>query len=810
MYVSVAIAGPLRQSFTYHVPERFQKTIQVGKRVMVSFGTRRVTGYVITLLSEPPDGIDPKDIHDVLDEKPLFDAATFRLFDWIARYYHEPLGEVIRAALPAGLTDTESRWVELTAEGLVRQQALLDALPPKDKTILSAVGSSGTALKTLTDAGVANLTQITMLRDAGLLTLTYRRQSSSPRPIYEDIAIYLGPGTSLPRSPKERAVLEAIRDSGKIPVRELNQRFRSVKPNLFRLVASGAIQVERRRTFRDVLFHETDEGVEKKETPSLTEAQKPVVERLLAAVAARTGRFLLHGITGSGKTEVYLRVIAETLQLGRGVIVLVPEIALTPQLVSRFRARFGDAIAVLHSGLTAGERFDQWEQIATGARRVVVGARSAIFAPVVDLGLVIVDEEHESSFKQEERPRYNARDLALVRGDMASCPVLLGSATPSLESLYNAQTGKLELLTMKHRAQRGSVLPEVEIIDLRSTTWVGAHRILSEPMSHALVETIRRGEQAILFVNRRGYSSFVLCRICGHIPECGNCSITLSYSRSSELLRCHYCGHAEPRPGVCMECGSSVTEPVGFGTEWVQDDVSALLGSSATVERMDKDTARGKNMFTLLEKFRRREIDVLVGTQMVAKGHDFPGVTLVGVLLADQSLKFPDFRASERTFQLLTQVAGRAGRAQLPGKVLIQSYHPQHYSLQAVLRQDVSAFVASELPARQLGDYPPFSYIALLKVTHTDPQITQQHAEQLAAWLRRLISDNQPQWNGIFFTGPALAPLQKIQGKTRFQILVKSRTRSLLHRALTALDQHVDTQRLHGVVAVDVDPVNLL
>lgn len=811
MFVSVAIAGPLRQGFTYRVPEHLRNATQVGKRVLVSFGTRRVTGYVTAFQPSPPEGVDAKDLVDVLDEKPLFDATAFRLFEWIARYYHEPLGEVIRAALPAGLAENESRWVELTAEGVARQKALLDTLSIKDKAVLSAVGPGGSALKGLTDGGIANLAQLLMLQDAGLLTLTYRRHSLSAKPLYEDVVVYLGSGSSPPRSPKDQAVLEAIQQSGQMSVRELNRRFRSVKANMTRLLASGAIRVESRRVFRDVMLYGGEVPPPPPQPlPPLTAAQQPVVERLLSAVVAKTGRFLLHGITGSGKTEVYLRIIAEALRMGRGVIVLVPEISLTPQLVSRFRARFGDAIAVLHSGLTPGERLDQWEQIVTGTRRVVVGARSAIFAPVTDLGLVIVDEEHESSFKQEERPRYNARDLALVRGEMAQCPVLLGSATPSLESLYNAKTGKLELLTMKQRAQPGSLLPAVEIVDLRTTNWVGPHRILSEPLAVALTETVGRGEQAILFVNRRGYSSFVLCRVCGHIPQCADCSITLSYSRSAELLRCHYCGHSEPRPGQCPTCRSSVTEPIGFGTEWVQDDVSLLVGPRVTVERMDKDTARGKHMFSLLDRFRRGEIDVLVGTQMVAKGHDFPGVTLVGVLLADQSLKFPDFRASERTFQLLTQVAGRAGRAQLPGKVIVQSYHPQHYSLQAVLQQDVSAFVAAELPVRKLGDYPPFSYVALLKVTHKNPDTTQQQAELLASWLRGLIRQNRAGWDGIFVTGPAVAPLQKIQGKTRYQILLKSRTRALLHRVLTALDQHMDTERLHGLVAVDVDPIHLL
>jgi len=539
--------------------------------------------------------------------------------------------------------------------------------------------------------------------------------------------------------------------------------------------------------------------------PVLTAAQEAAHGAIAAAMAADEFKgFLLHGITGSGKTEVYLHVIADALAAGRGALVLVPEISLTPQLAARFRARFGDQVAVLHSGLTDRERFDEWSRLREGRARIALGARSAVFAPVAELGAVVVDEEHDSSFKQEEGVRYHARDVALVRAQKARAVCVLGSATPSLESFHGAQSGRLDLLALPERAT-ARPLPQVDLVDLR------VHRpdpdsLLTAPLAAAVDDTLARGEQVILFLNRRGFHTFVLCVKCGHAFRCPSCSVSLTYHRQRDRLLCHYCGHGERIPQACPSCAA--TQSIarrGLGTERVADAIVARF-PRARVGRLDRDAAVGAAVEKVLGRMARGEIDVLVGTQMVAKGHDFPGVTLVGVLLADTGLSLPDFRSSERTFQLLTQVAGRAGRGDRPGRVIIQSYRVDAVAVAAAREHDYARFSESELAARRELDYPPFGHLAAIRLDGPDAREVESEAAELAERARQMV----PADRGVTVLGPSEAPLARLKGRTRWHMWLRARERRDLRAFLRALVPAGHARSGSVRLTVDVDPVSAL
>ena len=572
---------------------------------------------------------------------------------------------------------------------------------------------------------------------------------------------------------------------------------------LRRLARRGLIALDTREVARDPFAALV---VERDEPPPLTPEQAAAVARVEAKLGGFAG-VLLHGVTGSGKTEVYLRLIDAVLARGQTALVLVPEIALTPQLVARFRARLGDRVAVQHSGLGAAARHEQWERIRDGELPVVIGARSALFAPLANLGLIVVDEEHEGSFKQETAPRYHARDLALVRGRLAGAPVVLGSATPSLESWANSLSGKLERVTMGHRVE-GRPMPGVELVDLRSAPLAASphgERIFSQALLDAVVRNAERGEQSLLFVNRRGFASVVLCRACGETLSCPSCSVTYTWHRRRERLVCHYCQRVEALPARCPACGDDALQEVGFGTERVVD----ALGSAAPdlrVGRMDRDTTRGRALTDLLTRFRAGKLDALVGTQMLAKGHDFPRVTLVGVLLAEQSLRLPDLRASERTFQLLTQIAGRAGRAQRPGRVLVQTFLPEHYALQYATRHDAAGFLTEELRRRRDRGLPPWTHLALLRVDSPRTDRAEGAAYDLARALRPLSGPS------LVVRGPLPAPIERVNDRFRYQVLVYATDRAQRRRALDVLMAHLDQDDLPRDVHVvlDVDPYSFL
>ncbi len=577
---------------------------------------------------------------------------------------------------------------------------------------------------------------------------------------------------------------------------------------VLKVALPSAVRRVRVRPPRPIL--ESEEKFEATFPLKLNLEQKKVLKLLNESIEEnKSSVFLLHGITGSGKTEIYLQAIAYVLERGKQAIVLVPEISLTPQTKERFSARFGEKVAILHSQLTGSQRYQTWERVRSGEASIVIGPRSAIFAPVRNLGLVIVDEEHENSYKQMESPRYHTREVAIMRAKLYKAPILLAGATPSLESYYNAEGGCYRLVKLRKRIDNRP-LPEVEIVDMREEK----SNILSHYLRQELEKTLERREQVILFLNRRGFSNFSLCRRCGHVLRCKNCSVSLTYHASSEKLICHYCNREEIPPKICPRCHSGYIRRLGIGTQQVERKIERLF-PSARIQRMDSDTTTKRDshmrMFTA---FRKKEIDILLGTQMIAKGLDFPEVTLVGVISADTSLNFPDFRSSERTFQLLTQVAGRAGRGSMPGRVIIQTYNPEHYAIIASKSHDYEGFYKQELEFRRELLYPPFTHFATLTVSGLKQERVESSALVLKDIITRLVAKGKavPIGRQVDILGPAPAPLSRVKRKYRWQLTLKAGRVGHIHKILTSLREEIEgNQKLKGVnIIIDVDPVGML
>ncbi len=791
---SIAIPRGPSAPLTYSVPDEWVHACQIGSRVLVPMGrrNRRITGYVVARDVEVPADWKLKAISDLMDAEPLFNAHMLQLFEFLATYYRASLGDAIRTGLPAAFNITESRYAAITplGEGSLDAEPLLTKLVDGPKSFRSLDCSTAVLLR---------------LEKAGLVELQYEldRPSATAKTVNvvslngEPLEVTLKAGAG------PQTLYELLQNDGPQVVPSLKERIKNHAGAVRRLTDLGVATISRRTVFRDPW---RGAELERDTPPALTDAQRAAVTQLTAAVDSLAYQgFLLRGVTGSGKTEVYLHALAHVLAKGGGGIVLVPEIALTPQLAGRFRARFGDQVAVLHSGLTNGERLDQWKLIKRGLRPVVVGARSALFAPIPRLQLIVVDEEHESSFKQDESPRYHGRDLALKRGLIEECSVVLGSATPSLETVLNAERGRLKRIDLPERIANRP-LPVTELVDLKVHAPVHKEALVSQPLLDALEETIRRKEQAIIFINRRGYANFLLCRTCGSSVDCPDCSVSLTYHRSTRRLICHYCGYTEGIPSACPSCTSETLSQVGTGTEQVEQVLAEAI-PGARVARMDRDTTRGKSLVKLLDRFRAQQIDILVGTQMVAKGHDFPSVTLVGVLLAEQMLRMQDFRASERTFQLLTQVAGRAGRHELPGRVIVQAYDPEHYSLKRALEHDFDGFVVQERHNRQRRGFPPYGYLVWCRIDALDSEEAYRVADRVGQHARSLV---QAEGLRVHVMGPVPAPIDRLKGRSRFVIQLRSDQRGPLHRILRTLDPRDHQLVGQARLAIDVDPINLM
>ncbi|HMF54918.1 MAG TPA: primosomal protein N' [Pyrinomonadaceae bacterium] len=819
-YAEVAIPLHLSQTFTYRLPLSTRSEVRVGSRLLVEFGRKKVTGYVVALVSE----LDPaaelrdaeiKDAEELLDAEPLLTPEIMEITRWVADYYAAPWGEVLKAALPAGLNATVEQILSITSEG--RDE--LARLPHSRSATAKAL-----TLRTLADAGETSLHLIAKhvgeararvvareLERVGWIRITHRARTVTAKAKRRKAVrllppeMHAAPDAARALTAAQRRIIEQLMaEGGEAAFADLVDRANVSASTIQTLEKRRIVETYVRDVRRDPLANAV---LPEKNDLRLTEAQSDALKKIETKIdEGDYAAFLLHGVTGSGKTEIYIRAMNAALNHGRSAMMLVPEIALTPVFSRRLRAHFGDQVAIFHSSLTTGERFDEWSRLKRGEARVVIGTRSAVFAPVSDLGLIVVDEEHETSYRQHESPYYNGRDTAIVRAKKESAVVVLGSATPSLETYHNARTGKYNYLHLPNRIANRA-MARAEIIDMRAVfAEKGKPIVFSEQLLKAIEETHERGEQSIILLNRRGYSSFVLCRSCGESIHCPNCDVTLTFHRSERSLVCHYCNFRRPTPSKCPNCDGVYIYFVGEGTEQIEEILKKQF-PALRIARLDRDTTVRRKLFerTILE-FGAGELDMLVGTQMLAKGHDFHNVTLVGVVSVDAGLALPDFRSAERTFQLITQVAGRAGRGSRAGRVLVQTFHPNHYALGHACAQDFFGFYQEEIRHRKTMSYPPFVALASLLVHGDELGRVQQWAAQLRESL-----DNANDARACRILGPAPAPLSRLRGEHRIQILIKSRSRPQLRKVIDmgfadAAAKGCDTR----AVNIEIDPISLM
>ena len=802
MYAQVALPIPLDRTFTYEVPHGWN--VLPGHRVLVRFRGKVRTGFVVEVSDSAPN-VEVSPILDIVDPEPVLPEDLLHLTRWVAEYYLCSWGEAIKAAVPSGLFRESHREVRPRVPDPEASARKLETRAPLQAEIMRSLSRGPVMLsglvRRLGRTGV--FSSVMELARKGYVDVvqkldgprlgTVRVRTVRLRVPREELDLRLAELEA--RAPRQAECLRVLWErGGEVRLSELEGRWRIGRDSVRRLQAKGLVDLVEEEVVRDPFAEVRGEPPDGSPLTSHQEEALRVVQEALEGGFYRT--VLLWGVTGSGKTRVYLEAIDRALKLGKGAIVLVPEISLTPQTVRRFKGWFDEQVAVLHSGLSEGERYDAWRMVREGMRRIVIGARSAVFAPVPDLGLIVVDEEHETTYKQyDTSPRYNARDVAVVRMKMSKGVAILGSATPSLESYYNALKGKFVLVRLPERI-RGRPLPEVEVVDMRKGRW---------PFSDLLLEKVRerleRREKVILLQNRRGYAAFVQCPDCGHVFRCPHCRVSLTYHAAGRNLVCHYCGFRKKVPSSCPNCGGVHLRPRGLGTERVEEALERSF-PEAEVVRMDLDTTGRKGAhWRLLDRF-WSEGDVLLGTQMVAKGLDYPEVTLVGVVSADVSLSLPDFRAGERTFQLLTQVAGRTGRGDLPGEVVIQTYSPEERAIRFAVNHDFEGYAEEELRERKALGYPPFKRLLLIRFRGKEEAEVREVAEMYGEALKR---------DGIEVLGPAEAPLGRLRGYFRWQVLLKGDHVSL-HRAWAEADGRLrpEARRREVTVVPDMDPVGML
>jgi primosomal protein N' (replication factor Y) (superfamily II helicase) len=806
----------IRAPLTYRLSKDME--VHPGQRVQVPLGSRRAMGVVVRPAGPLAPGIKVREILRTFDSEPVLTQELVDLGLWVADYYLAPVGEVFRAMLPLRPEGRRSKIIRLTKEGRSRleemESSLLTETRSGHETLLLryAAENPGASLEGIRRK-FTSVPQILERAFAGKwLEIESVERSRGRRNIF-CVRLAAGPVPSAPPrlSPAARRILDVLARQGPAEDhRALLKASRAGIRDLKKLSGTGLLELIDVPTSitRHNVASEGPSSFNGAGPASLTTAQESALAQLGARLDAGGFRtFLLHGVTASGKTEVYLRLIARCLERGRTALMLVPEIALTPSVQAQFLARFGDTVAILHSGLTENERHEEWWRARRGEARVVLGTRSAVFAPVANLGVMIVDEEHDPSYKQQETPRYHGRDVAVVRARLEGALAVLGSATPSLESFSNAEEGKYQLLKLEERVA-GRCLASVEVVDMREEF---RETVSQVPISRQLREEIRAqlssGAQTMVLLNRRGYSWFVLCRSCGETERCVNCSISLTYHRRERRQVCHYCGYSKAVPTRCPSCGSEYLHFVGEGTEKLEVKLAELF-PGARVARLDRDVARRPEHFAkILSDFRDGKVDILVGTQMIAKGHDFPGVTLVGVVSVDVGLSLPDFRSAERTFQLLTQAAGRAGRGDAPGRVLVQTFYPEHYAVRFAAQQDFEGFFSKEIRFRRVMHYPPST--ALANIVAQD--VTLERAARVAQAIGKFLASMGGESRGLRILGPSPAPLARIKGRHRIQFLLKSNSRSRLNQILKRLADDCDEQGISPrAVMIDVDPVNIM
>ncbi|MBL3642003.1 primosomal protein N' [Bacillus sp. RHFB] len=795
---SVIVDVPAKQTdreFDYRIPEKWNQVIKPGMRVIVPFGPRMVQGFV-TGLKAKSDFAKLRFIKEPMDLEPILNDELLQLGDWLTKESMCFKISALQAMLPAAMKAKYEKVIKVVEDKK-------DQLPPSIQNLFGK--NDSLSWKDVIEGENASLVQKEMQN--GNLELEYNVKNRLNKKTVRVIKSLLSPmelkemaSAISSHAKKQQELLQYfIEHQEPIPLKELLELMNTSSGTVKSLVSKGALAEMDQEIYRDPYENRAfEKSMPFTLTAEQTAALKPIQEKIHHD---EHDVFLLYGVTGSGKTEVYLQAIASVIEKGKEAIMLVPEISLTPQTVKRFKERFGEQVAVMHSGLSVGEKYDEWRKIHRKEVKVVVGARSAVFAPFENLGLVIIDEEHESSYKQEETPRYHARDVAIERAKSYGCPVILGSATPTLESFARAKKNVYKLLTLSQRMNKNA-LPAVDIVDMREELRTGNRSMFSELLFTKLKDRLDKGEQTVLMLNKRGHSSFVMCRSCGLVINCPNCDISLTYHRFNDIMKCHYCGFEEGMPSVCPECESEHIRFFGTGTQKVEEELAKIL-PEARVIRMDVDTTSKKGSHErLLNAFGEGKADILLGTQMIAKGLDFPNITLVGVLSADTMLHLPDFRSSEKTFQLLTQVSGRAGRHQLPGEVVIQTYTPEHYSIELSALQDYDAFYEREMYLRRQSHYPPYYYVVLITVSHEDLMKTVSVTEKITNYLgSRLNRDS-------VVLGPVASPISRINNRYRYQCLIKYKREPDLNQHLRTLLEHYqkETAQNHLQISIDLNP----
>ncbi|WP_341961476.1 primosomal protein N' [Planococcus maritimus] len=788
-------AHPIDRPFDYAVPEKFQALTEPGMRVKVPFGNRKVLGF-ITQIKETSE-FDPKrlkPIHELMDVVPVLNREMLELAQWMKRQTVCFEIDALQVMVPAALRAKYEKRFVLNAAIEELPKELHPYFGTRDFVRAQEAEEVYGLMKKEMDKGTVvadtNIQQKTGVKKVRMVHITDTTENIE--------------NVSIRANAKQQLKLQEffLKHIGETFESSQLQKLAGVSlPTVNALVEKGMAHFSSMESYRDPSLLT---AIDQKHALALTDEQQVAFDAIRSSLNTEK-TFLLHGITGSGKTEIYLQTIAQVLEQGKEAIMLVPEISLTPQMTIRFKERFGDLVAVLHSGLSAGEKYDEWRKIQRAEVKVVVGARSAIFAPFQNLGLIILDEEHESSYKQDDSPRYHARDVAIWRSQQHQCPVILGSATPSLESFARAKKGVYELLALKNRA-KNQPLPEVHIVDMREELRTGNRSMFSVELAEAIRERLARQEQVVLFLNKRGYSSFVLCRDCGTVLQCPNCDISLTYHRASERMKCHYCGYDEPVPTTCPECESDHIRFFGTGTQKVEEELAKLV-PDARVLRMDVDTTRNKGAHEkILSAFGDGKADILLGTQMIAKGLDFPNITLVGVLSADTTLHLPDFRAAEKTYQLLTQVSGRAGRDVLPGEVYVQTYTPEHYAITLAKDQLYEPFYEQEMAMRRTSGYPPYYYVVNIQFTHEDLMTVSGYAQQMTEYLRHRLSPK------TIIIGPSASLIARVNNRYRYQCLIKYKKEPKLAEVLQQLIKiyRSDWIKTGATLSIDMNPTAVM
>ncbi|WP_409305369.1 primosomal protein N' [Peribacillus sp. SCS-155] len=792
---SVIVDVPAKQTdreFDYAIPKKWENVIQRGMRVIVPFGPRMVQGFVAGL-KEKSDFGKLRNIKEILDIEPVLNEELLNLGNWLTEetmcFKIQALQSMLPSALKAkydkGLRIVEGKDTLIAAE-------LLDSFHNKDVIPWKEATEGNQASLFQKEVQKGNLEVVYFVKDQ-LNKKTAR--FVSPNVSLTELERHLS--TIPDRARKQRELISYfIENYGKVQLKDLLAAVETTHSTVKSLAAKGLLMESDEEVYRDPY---KDRTFDKTSPFILTEEQQAAIEPVRKSIEKDLHDvFLLYGVTGSGKTEIYLQAIDAVIKKGGEAIMLVPEISLTPQTVKRFKERFGEQVAVMHSGLSIGERYDEWRKIHRKEVKLVVGARSAIFAPFENLGIIVIDEEHESSYKQEETPRYHARDVAIRRAQSHKCPVILGSATPTLESFARAKKDVYKLLTLEKR-MNNRALPGVSIIDMREELRAGNRSMFSGMLFTKLKERLDRDEQTVLLLNKRGHSSFVMCRNCGLVTDCPNCDISLTYHRYNHSLKCHYCAHEEPMPAVCPDCGSDHIRFFGTGTQKVEEELGKIL-PEARVIRMDVDTTSRKGSHErLLNAFQEGQADILLGTQMIAKGLDFPNITLVGVLTADTMLHLPDFRSSEKTFQLLTQVSGRAGRHEKAGEVVIQTYTPEHYSIELSGFQDYDAFYEREMYIRRMNNYPPYYYMALVTVSHEDLMETVAATEKITSYLKSGLSP------AAIVLGPVASPISRIKNRYRYQCLIKYKREPKLKKMLRTILENYQQGTAKNDLQINID-----